>query len=182
MHWNQWTFLDVIFAVIVLVSMGLALRKGLAREIISLVALIGGFFLAAFYYPAVGRWFAEVARTEAVASLIGFIVIFVACLLVGAVAAFLVNRFVKMASLEWVDRLMGAVFGFLRGWAVCSIIALALIAFPVRGDTLARSLFAPYLLAGARAAVLLVPHDLKDKFNQEYRKILQGWNQHRSTV
>jgi membrane protein required for colicin V production len=117
-----------------------------------------------------------------VASLIGFIVIFVACLLVGAVAAFLVNRFVKMASLEWVDRLMGAVFGFLRGWAVCSIIALALIAFPVRGDTLARSLFAPYLLAGARAAVLLVPHDLKDKFNQEYRKILQGWNQHRSTV
>jgi membrane protein required for colicin V production len=182
MHWSDWTWLDAIFVGIVLVSTGFALRKGLAREIISLVALLGGLLLAAFYYPVVAHWFVNVARTEAVANLIGFIILFGCCIVVGAVAAFLVNRFVKMAALEWVDRLMGAVFGFLRGWAVCSIIALALIAFPVRGDVLARSLLAPYLLAGARAAVLLVPHDLKVKFNEEYRKILQGWNRNRSSV
>jgi membrane protein required for colicin V production len=182
MHWQQWTFIDFIFAAIILVSTGFALMKGLAREVISLVALIGGFLLAALYYPVIAGWFASITRTEAVADLIGFLAIFLSCLLIGAVAAFLVNRFIKMASLEWINRLMGGIFGFLRGWAVASIIALALIAFPVRQDVLARSIFAPYLLAGARAAILLVPQDLKQKFNTEYKKILQTWNQNRSSV
>ena len=182
MHLSQWTFIDFLFIVIILVSTGFALKKGLAREIISLVALLGGFILASFYYGTVARWFADLTRTPAVADLIGFLVIFLATILIGAIAAFLVNRFIKMTSLEWVDRLMGGVFGFLRGWAVASILALALIAFPVRQDTLARSVFAPYLLAGARAAVLLVPQHLKLKFNEEYQKILQTWNQNRSSV
>ncbi len=181
MQWGQWTFLDIIFIVIILVSTGFALRKGLMRELISLVALIGGLLLAAFYYQAVARLFLDLAKTEAVADLIGFLIIFLATILIGAVAAWLVNRFVKMASLEWIDRLMGGVFGFLRGWAVSSIIALALIAFPVRQEILARSVLAPYLLAGARAAVLLVPGSLKLKFYEEYQKILQTWNHDRST-
>jgi len=182
MHWSQWTFLDIVFVVIVLVSTIFALRKGLAREVISVISLIGGFFLAAYYYPATARWFMDWTKTSALADLIGFILIFVACLLIGAVASFFVNRFIKMASLEWADRLMGAVFGFLRGWAVCSVLALALIVFPVRQETLASSVFAPYLLAGARAAVLLVPQELKAKFYDEYQKILQSWNHNRSSL
>lgn len=182
MHLGQWTFIDYVFVIIILVSTGFALRKGLVREVISLVALLGGFILAAWYYPAVARIFLDIAKTEAVANLIGFLIIFLGTLLIGGVAAFLVNRFIKMASLEWIDRLMGGVFGFLRGWAVASIIALSLIAFPVRQDTLARSVFAPYLLAGARAAVLLVPQPLKLKFNEEYQKILQTWNHDRSSL
>jgi membrane protein required for colicin V production len=183
MHWwSQWTLFDLTVVIIILVSTIFALRKGLAREVISLVTLFGGFLLAAIYYPLVARWFLDITKTEGIADLIGFVSIFGFCLLIGAVAAFIVNRFIKLASLEWIDRLMGGIFGFLRGWAVASILALALIAFPVRQDTLARSKFAPFLLAGARAAVLIVPHELRLKFNQEYQKILDTWNQHRSSV
>jgi len=182
MHWQQLTFIDIIFALVILISTVFALRKGLVREIISLVALVGGFILAAFYYRAAAGWLAGLTKTQAVAELIGFLAIFISCLLIGAVAAFLVNRIVKMASLEWMDRLMGGCFGLLRGWAVASIIALALIAFPVRQDVMARSVFAPYLLAGARAAVLLVPQELKDKFYVEYQKVLRNWNQNGSSV
>ena len=181
MRWSQWTFLDLSFAVILLVSTGFALWKGLLRELISLVALIGGFLLAAFYYRSMASLFLDFAKTEAVADLIGFLSIFLATILVGAIAAWIVNRFVKMASLEWVDRLLGGVFGLLRGWAISSIIALALIAFPVRQEILARSVLAPYLLAGARAAVLLVPGSLKAKFYEEYQKVLDSWNKDRST-
>jgi membrane protein required for colicin V production len=179
MNWSRWTYLDFIFLVIILVSTGFALRKGLMRELISLAALVGGFLLAAFYHPIVANVFHDWAKTEAVAGLLGFLIIFLTVLILGAIAAFLVNKFVKMASLEWFDRLMGGVFGFLRGWAVCSIIALALIAFPVRQDVLARSLFAPYLLAGAHAAALVVPQNMKTKFHDEYQKILDSWNHDR---
>ncbi len=182
MHLNQWTFLDFVFAFIIILSTGFALTKGLVREIISLVALIAGFVLAVLYYPVTAHWFIEFSRNETVANLLGFLLIFLGCILLGAAAAFLVNRFVKMTSLEWVDRLLGGVYGFLRGWAVASIIILALIAFPVRENLLERSFLAPFLLAGARVAALMVPQDMKNRFNDEYKKVLQRWNQNRTPV
>jgi membrane protein required for colicin V production len=182
MQLNQWTFLDFIFAIIIVLSTGFAVTKGITREIISLIALIGGFVLAAFYYPVTAHWFIDFSRNESVADLIGFMIIFLGSILVGAVAAFLVNKFIKMAALEWVDRLLGGVYGFLRGWAIASIIILALIAFPFRENLLARSYLAPYLLAGARVAAYMVPKDMKNRFNEEYKKVLQLWNQNRTSV
>ncbi len=177
---SDWTFLDYIFAGIILISTIFALMKGLVREIISLVALIAGFILAALYYQVPAAWLADFSRTEAVANLLGYVIIFVGCILIGAIAAFLVNRFVKAASLKWIDRLLGGIFGFLRGWAISSVLVLALIAFPIRENMMSRSVLAPFLLAGARAAVLIVPQGLKDKFNEQYKKVLHSWNQTRS--
>jgi hypothetical protein len=87
-------------------------------------------------------------------------------IVLGALIAFLVNRFLKMAALQWVDRLLGGIFGLLRGWAIASIIALALIAFPVRQDPMTRSVFAPYLLAGARRS-----YPLRDGSGFYYRAL-----------
>jgi membrane protein required for colicin V production len=174
---NQWTALDLGFALIIAVSTGFALTKGLAREVISLVALIGGFILAAFYYRLPAAWLSDLTRTEAIADLIGFMVIFLGTIAIGAVVSLLVNRFVKMASLQWIDRLLGGIFGFLRGWAVASILVLAMVAFPLRDNSLlARSYLAPYLLAGARAAVIMVPQHMKDRFHDEYQKVIGNLN------
>jgi len=180
MHFAQWTFWDFLFTFIILVSIILAIAKGLVRELISLVALIGGFILAVLFYQVPAARFSEYTKTDAVANFAGFLVIFVGCLLLGAILSFIVNRFLKAVSLKWVDRLLGAVFGLLRGWAICSIIVLALIAFPVRESAMTRSFLAPYLLAGARTAIHLVPQSLKDQFNEHYKKVLDTWNESRS--
>jgi membrane protein required for colicin V production len=180
MHLGQWTFLDFVFAGIILISIGFAVLKGLVREITSLLALIGGFILAVFYYHVPARMLADFCKTESIANLLGFSIIFFGCLLIGAVIAFCINRFMKAASLQWIDRLLGGVFGLLRGWAIASILVVALIAFPVHENMMAHSVLAPYLLAGARAAAHLVPRDMKDKFNEQYRKVLQSWNENRS--
>jgi membrane protein required for colicin V production len=176
---NHWTFLDFLFVFIIIISIAFAVTKGLAREIISLVALITGFVLAVFMYPTVALWLAEYTRTQAVADLLAFLFIFLGTLIVGALAAFGVNRFIKMASLEWIDRVLGAIFGLVRGWAVSSIIVLALIAFPVSQITVEKSYLAPFLLAGARAAAYVVPAELKDRFYEEYKKVVQAWSEQR---
>ena len=169
---DHWTFLDLIFAVIILISTALALTKGLMREIISLVSLLGGFLVAAFYYWKVASFLVSFTKTQDIANLLGFLTIFVGALLVGALVSFLVNRFLKKTSLEWADRLLGGVYGLLRGWLIASIIVLALIAFTAGGNALARSILAPYVLTGARVAVMMVPQQLKDRFYQEYRKVV----------
>ena len=182
MYFSEWTFLDLFFAAIIIVSTVCAILKGLAREIISLVALVGGFILAVLYYRIPAGWLVEYTRKDALADLLGFLIIFIGCILIGIILAYLVNRFLKEASLKWIDRILGGIFGFLRGWAISSIIVVALIAFPVRDDIMARSVLAPFMLSGARTAVLLVPQDLKDKFYRHYRKVLQKWNENRSDV
>ena len=174
------SLMDALFIIIILVSIVFAVLKGLAREIISLASLIGGFVLAIFFYNIPARLFREFSKTEAIANLIGFIVIFFGCILVGAIAAFCVNRLLKAVSLKWFDRLLGGIFGLLRGWAIASILVVALIAFPIRDDFLARSSMAPYLLAGARIAVYCVPQKLKDQFNEQYMKVVEAWKKQRS--
>jgi membrane protein required for colicin V production len=180
MQLSQWSFLDVLFIIILLVSIIFALMKGLARELISLAALIGGFILAVLYYYIPAGMFKEFSKTEAIANLIGFVIIFFGCILIGAIVSFFVNRFIKAAALKWFDRLLGGVFGLLRGWAIASMLVVALIAFPIRDDFMARSVLAPYLLAGARIAVYCVPQKLKDQFNEQYLKALHTWSQTRS--
>jgi len=168
------------FAGIIIVSIVFAVRKGLAREIISLAALIGGFVLASLYYPIPAGILNDYVRNESIANLLGFLTIFIGFITLGALIAFVVNRFLKKASIKWVDRLLGGVFGLLRGWAICSIMAIAITAFPVRENSMAQSVLGPYILAGARVGAHLVPNKLKESFNEQYKKILQTWNQSRS--
>ena len=182
MQLNQVSFLDIVFIVIFLISMVFALLKGLAREIISLASLFGGFLLAVFFYGVPASMFKQFAKTDAIANLLGFFVIFFGCILIGAIAAFIVNRIIKAASLKWLDRLMGGVFGLLRGWAIVSILVAALVAFPIRDDFLSRSVLAPYLLAGARIAIFCVPQKMKDQFNEHYGKVVDAWKKNRSEI
>ena len=182
MFFSQWTYLDMFFASIVVISTFFAVLKGLSREIISLVALIGGFILAVLYYGIPAGLLSRFIEKEVLADLIGFLIIFFGCILIGIIAAYIINRMVKAASLKWVDRILGGIFGFLRGWAISSIIVVALIAFPIRENMMEKSLLAPFLLSGARTAVLLVPQELKEKFNEHYKKILQTWNESRSDI
>jgi len=179
LNYSQWSVIDFIFAGILAASTLLALTKGLARELISLASLICGFFLAAVNYRRAGGIMASLTGPGTAANLLGFLAIFLGCLTAGALLAWGVNRFLKMTSLEWFDRLLGGVFGLLRGWAIASILVLALIAFPVTQHPIPPSVMAPYLLAGARAAAMLVPPELKDRFSQGYQKVLQAWNESR---
>jgi membrane protein required for colicin V production len=175
------TYFDILFTGIILISTISALFKGLVREIISLAALILGFILAVFFYPLPSAKLLEFCRTESIANLMGFLIIFLGCILLGAITTFIVNRFVKAASLKWVDRLMGAIFGVLRGWIISSILVVAIIAFPIRDNLMAHSTLAPYLLAGARILVHMTPEALTQKFNEQYQKVLKTWNESRNS-
>lgn len=174
---SQLNYFDIIFVVIIALSTASAFFKGMFREIVGLGVIILGFILAVIYYkiPAgkCSEWF---DIPETVASLLGFMGIFLGCVLLGALITFIINRFLKAVKLKWMDRLLGAIFGFLRGWAVSTILVLALTAFPMQNNFAARSLLIPYLLGSAGILVQLTPGDLKEKFDKHYKEILHSWN------
>src|SRR5207302_6106212 len=98
--------------------------------------VLSGVLLAAWFYRSVAGLFKDVVRTENFALFLGFSVIFLATLVAGFVIIWLITRFMKFAKLQWADRMLGAAFGFIRGWVIGAVILLALTAFEVQTERL----------------------------------------------
>ena len=173
---NQISYFDVLFAAIILISTVCAFFKGMFREIIGIGVIIAGFALAVLYHGAPAARFIALGCSEIVAGLLGFLGIFLGCVLLGMIIVFIVDRFLKAAKLKWMDRLLGAIFGFLRGWIFSAILVLALTAFPTQNNFASRSLLVPYLLGSAGLMIHLTPDGLKEKFEERSRQLINHWN------
>jgi membrane protein required for colicin V production len=108
---------------------------------------------------------------------LGFSLIFLGTILIGTIITLLIGRFMKFAKLQWADRLLGAAFGFIRGWVISAMILLALTAFEVQTERVRNSQLAPYFLPGSRAIAVITPYELKAKFLVGYRALERWWQQ-----
>jgi membrane protein required for colicin V production len=169
--------LDWILLAVLLFSVVFSWFKGFVREILGLLTVLAGVLLAAWLYRAVAASFKDVVRTENIALFLGFSLIFVVTLLAGFLITWLVARFVKFAKLQWADRLLGAAFGFIRGWTIGAAILLALTAFDVQTERLKNSELAPYFLPGSRVIALMTPYEIKARFLVGYRALERWWRQ-----
>src|SRR5262245_43365769 len=167
--------LDWIVVLIVVSSVMSSILKGFARETISLGAVIAGLLLASWFYPQVGSLVLAYVKTQDIASLVGFTVIFLGVLLAGAAISYGVTKLIRIVDLQWFDRLLGAAFGFVRGWLVGSVIFLGLTAFPVHIETVEQATLGPYLLMSARVLVVMAPTTLKEQFLHEYEQVRKLW-------
>ncbi len=84
-------------------------------------------------------------------------------------------KFLRVVDLQWFDRLLGAAFGFARGWLVGSVIFLGLTAFPVRIETVQHATLGPYLLLSARVLAVMTPASLKEQFLEGYDQVRSLW-------
>lgn len=169
-------YLDILALLILLVSVVTAVAKGLFLELLSLGSVILGIFLAVLFYPDVAGLLGVLGLSvDLAAEFLGFVSIFLATLLAGAIVSAVVNKVLKQLYLKWIDRLLGAVFGFVRGYLINAVIFLALTAFKMKEDLLVDSKLAEFFLAGARILVIFIPEDLKMQFLEAYEWLETAW-------
>jgi uncharacterized membrane protein required for colicin V production len=113
--------------------------------------------------------------TSRAADLLGFVAVFLAVLVCGSLLARWLRGGIKRARLGWMDHALGALFGLVRGWLVCSSIYLALTAFPVKIEAVERATFAPALLEGTHVIAYLTSPDLRERFLSGYRMVQELW-------
>lgn len=167
------TFFDFFVFAVVCASIAAGAMRGLVRALVTGVALVVGLVVATRGYAAAGtllRGLGLVESAEA-ASAGGFLLLVVACLAAGFAAGALARRGLRRARLEWFDRVLGGAFGLVRGAAFCSVVYLALTAFPVRIEAVEGALSAPVLASGARLLAALTSEDVRGRFAAEYRKL-----------
>ena len=109
------TTFDWVVVCIVALSTLFAFLRGVIRELIALVAWIGGLVAAIAFTPAFATMLAGVIGEPAIRYVLAFTSILVAALLLGAMIAWPLSRAVHAVGLGFVDRFLGSIFGFARG-------------------------------------------------------------------
>jgi membrane protein required for colicin V production len=104
----------------ILLALGVAsalwgLWRGLVKEVISLAGWIASFWLAQVYAQPVGMALPLSGSGEALRQLAGFVTVFLAVLIISAFLGMLLKKLASAVGLGPLDRLLGAVFGALRG-------------------------------------------------------------------
>jgi membrane protein required for colicin V production len=167
------TVFDLFVLAIVGASVAAGALRGFVRALITGFGLLVGVVVAArAYAPAGGllKSFGLVESTEA-AHAGGFLLVVGLVLACGFLAGHFVRAGLKRAKLGWLDRALGAAFGLARGVAVCSVVYLALTAFPVRLESVAESRTGPALAEGARLLSFCTSDDVRAQFLAEYRRL-----------
>jgi membrane protein required for colicin V production len=127
MNWTDY----VIIALLVFSSVA-GLLRGLLREIISLVTWLAAVVLAWQYSPVLEPHLGGALSDDSVRPWAARAIIFIAVLLIGAAVGAIVTRFTRLSIFSGTDRLLGLVFGMLRG--VVALGLLAMLCHAVRLD------------------------------------------------
>ncbi len=172
-------WLDLTIGGILAISFLTALRNGMTREIVRIVALLFGIFGAMWGYERVADdYLSPHIADPRVAQFAAFGGIIIGCLLAGAVVAWILVKLWGITGLRWVDRLLGGAFGLVRGAVIATALVLGVVSFaPMAGAeaTVAESQLAPLVLHGARAASWAAPASLRNAYGQGFERVRSVW-------
>ncbi len=122
MNWADWAILAIVG-----LSVAIGLVRGLVREAMSVAVWVAAFVAASMFYLNGGQWFAELIPTPSLRYISAWVAIFAGVLVAGSIINFLLGQLVSSTGLGGTDRLLGMVFGALRG---CVIVLALLILVP----------------------------------------------------
>lgn len=122
--------------IVILVILGIFLLKGVLRgllkEVCSLLGLVCGGLLAFYLHLPLAQWIMGLFHWPSqLCVTLAFLTVFIATILVFGALGYVLNRFVTLPLLGGLNRLAGAIFGFLQG-----VILLALILFALHSASL----------------------------------------------
>ena len=117
--------LDWVFVAVLLASLLLGAWRGLVYEVLSVMSWIAAFILAQLFAPEVAGMLPMDGSGQAVRYAAAFVLVFIAVVFAGALVAWITKKMIEAVGLRPVDRLLGAVFGVLRG--VVMLLALAVV-------------------------------------------------------
>lgn len=177
-------WLDLVLAAILIMSVVSGLRSGLVRVLVGTAATVLAFLLASQLYNPVAALFADSVSSPQLASLIGFLIIFIGVMLLGGLVSKIVRAALKLVGLSFLDRLLGGAFGLGRAVIIGSILVMALLAFSPTGtpSSVSGSALAPVMIEGANVLSYLTPDSVKQQVHGGYDRVKRLWSKPSKTT
>ena len=160
---------DIVLLVIISAFALFGLWFGLVHTLGSLIGTAFGVYLASRYYEPIAGWIINFSGWSQ--NYIKVIVFIVTFLLITRLVGFVfwvmekfLTIFTRMPFIHGLDRIMGAIFGFLEGAVVVGVCLFFISRFPISllfMDGLAHSQLAPPLVKLASILIPLFPEALR---------------------
>ena len=115
---------DILIAVALLVSIGVGIWRGFVKEAISIAALLFAIWAALYFGPPVGDVSQSWLSSEELQMWFGRILVFAVILSLGGLLSWGVSKLVRLSVLSGIDRLLGGLFGVLRGIILISLLII----------------------------------------------------------
>jgi membrane protein required for colicin V production len=136
-------WLDYLILVTLVLSTAFGIWRGFVKEALSLAAWVLAFWIALSFSVKLAAKLAPTVGSAA--PVLAFVILFVGVLVVGAVVNHFVAKGIQAVGLQGFDRLLGGVFGMVRGVAVAALLLLFVgQMYGDRTDVWQRSKLVPY--------------------------------------
>lgn len=119
---------DIVAGIILLLLFLKGLKNGFVIELASLAALVLGLVGAVKFSDLAAQWLSGYFQSQYL-SVMAFVLVFVLVVLAVHLVARGIDRLLKAVALGWLNRLVGAFFGLLKGAFLLSALLLLLDAF-----------------------------------------------------
>lgn len=125
---------DWAIIAILTLSVVVSLFRGLIREVLSLLIWVAAFWLAWTFVEDGAVWLTPYIELPSARTLLAFVSLFLAALIVGGLINYLVGTLIKKTGLGATDRFFGMFFGLGRGIIAVTALVLFLQATPFSQD------------------------------------------------
>lgn len=162
------TILDYVVLGIIFVSVLVSIMRGFVREILSIAGWVIAFMVASSFAGNFEPMLPLSVTGESLRILIAFVVIFISVLIVMMLITMMLSVIIKSVGLGFTDRLLGAFFGFLRGFIVVMILVLivGLTGLPKQSFWQQALLNRPLEEAATKVSVWL-PNEISNRISYE---------------
>ena len=125
---------DIVICFILLFFTFNGFRHGFIEEIARLISLVGGFILASKFHNLLIPYLQPYIEGETLRVTVAYLGVFVASVIVISMIAKILQKFIELVLLGWLNRLLGLLLGLLKGFLIISLMIFIIQALPLKFD------------------------------------------------
>lgn len=161
-------WVDIVILAVIGVSIMVSLFRGFLREVFSLFVWVLAVWLALQFSGALAEVLVPWIELPSARVIIAFAGLFILVLVVGGLLNYLLGKLIESTGLSATDRLVGALFGALRGMVIVLVAVIILGLTPLTEDPWwEESRLLPEFERLAGWAMTLLPESVVELVNRE---------------
>ena len=129
---QMFSAVDWILLAVLGLSFLLGLWRGIVQEVLSLAGWVAAFYVSQMYAPLAAAWLPMEGSSQMLRYAAGFVVVFIAVLVATVLVSWIVKKLVSAVGLGPLDRLLGSLFGLMRGVVILLAVTVFVGMTPMR--------------------------------------------------